>query len=125
MALVLLSEAALAGAQFETTSMRTNVAAVVAASPTSITNQAVKQIAKLVSDPRASIDWLLGAVAVILAALIIFALVLRPQVQPVHVLAPAMALLCLAVFLIVLNTTVLSSTGGQTAATIAAWQQSK
>jgi hypothetical protein len=106
LALILLSEASLVGAQFHAIGTNPSLAAVAASPAPSLTSQVLKRVSAVLGSQR-DIDWFLGAVAGILLVLCAFSFFFRPQVQPTHLIGPAIVLVVLALLLIALNTAVL------------------
>ncbi len=87
----------------------------VSAAPSNTFNAFVRQLPKLVSDPRATSAWIFGGIASLLVVLIALAFFFHIQVQGMHIILPGAVVAGIAAFFIVFNGSLLSISGNQAA----------
>ncbi len=77
--------------------------------PSSITNTVVRQSTRVLSEPRATTGWILGIIAAVLMLALAFTFVHHIQIQSRDLLLPGTMVAAIALALIFLNNTFLSS----------------
>lgn len=89
--------------------------AAVGPTPQGSLNTFMRQLSRLVSDPRSSSAWLFGGVAALVILVLGLAFVFHIQVQSSELLLPGVAVAGIAVFFLVFNSTFLSVSANQAA----------
>jgi hypothetical protein len=90
--------------------------------PAGTFNTFVRQLPKLISDPRSSTAWLLGGVATLLIVVLALAFFFHIQVQASDLLLPGAVVAGIAIFFLTFNGALLSTTSNQAASAVQAGQ---
>lgn len=97
-------------------------AAVATAKVSSWSDTAIRQLGRIVSEPKHTTSWLLGAVAVTIISLLALAVLVRVHVQPTDLLAPGAVVAAVTLVLIGTNAVFLGTNASSQSASVATFE---